>query len=308
MQLSKAHNISKKLKNELSRNKGILEKFPLQRYVDYLETYPRILDYNCTSPEVKNYCADIVDSSDLETLEIYHRLLICDLIVKSTVRLERENLPQDVKTLYIKNFNRILEDLAKDKSRGEYLHPKDKFMKNLAISNLRLIPMGARKINLSVLPVKNFMFRKGLRQLLAVIFYVGTELKGIKPLYIGHLDTNDPELVTELNSEGLKKTYLRIVDMLKVHKDVKGYFGTSWLLDPQLDRINQRHKYARSLVTQNGGKLYYKGPSEVALKNALATSKTRRRLYEEGKYVPTDYVIVWSRQKLIRWAEKIKHT
>ncbi len=230
-----------------------------------------------------------------------------ELIIQSVGRLENENLPRSVRDLYFQNFNRILEDLSKSKITGEYLYPNDRFQKNLAICNLRLIPVGARKVNLSALPVKNFIFKRGFRQFLEVIFHAGIELRGIKPLYIGHLDTNDPDLLAELNLEGLKKSYIRIADMLKIHKDVKGYFGTSWLLDPQLDRINLRHRDNRELVTKNGGKLYYKGPSKSALKNSLSKSSTRRKLYEEGKYIPADYVIVWPRQKLIRWAEKARH-
>jgi hypothetical protein len=304
--LSKTNHVSTALKATLDRNSDILVKFPLQQYIDYLDAYPDIQDYNVVSADVKQYCGRIADSCGNTNLDLYHRLLLCELINKAETQVKELDFPSDIRQIWLENIDSILDDLNMQTTVGDYLYPSDKLLKNLAICCLRLIPIGARKINLSMLPVKNFMFNKGLRQFLTLTYFIVTELRGIKPLYIGHLDTNDPNFIKEMNPEGLEKAYLRMAELLKRNKAVKGYFGTSWMLDPQLDKINLRHQYTRKMVLDNGGKLYYKGPSKSALRNSLAKSKTRRRLYKEGKYTPTNYVIVWSRQKLLRWAETAK--
>ena len=38
--------------------------------------------------------------------------------------------------------------------------------------------------------------------------------------------------------------------------------------------------------------------------NATAKSSTRKRLYEEGKYKPTGYMVIWLREELINWSDK----
>jgi len=247
---------------------------------------------------------NILEDYGQNVMALYHKLLLINLIKSAITRLPGMNLPGDIQDLYLKNFNRIISDLSQSEPIENYLYSNDKFFKKLAICNFRLIPVGARKINQSKLPIKKFMFKKGARQFIDIMWFVLFELRGIVPLYIGHIDSNDANLKSELNKEGLHRAYIRIVELLKINKHIKGYFGTSWLLDPQLDQINYRHRYNREFCIRNGAKLYYQGPSREARKNSLKTSATRRRLFEEGKYIPTDYVVIWSRKRLIKWAEE----
>ena len=93
-------------------------------------------------------------------------------------------------------------------------------------------------------------------------------------------------------------------ELLKQDKRIKGVFGVSWFYDPQLTEISPRLVYLRKLFTDNGGRVFYIGPNEQATKDALTRSQTRRDLYEQGKYVPTHYIIIWSRKDVLAWADK----
>jgi hypothetical protein len=71
-------------------------------------------------------------------------------------------------------------------------------------------------------------------------------------------------------------------------------------------RTLARRYYLRDVVREGGGSIFRVGLSEGARTSALATSPTRRKLYEEQKYVPTDFMAVWDRSSLLRWASKSK--
>jgi len=302
--LQTANDISLRIENEISTHSSVLKKYPLEKYIILLEKYPEVSEYNYISPEIIRYTNRILSEYDQNLLVSYHKLLLVALIKKNIEILPNKKLPDSIKHLYLNDFKRIISDIETLNDESDYTYSQDVFLKKLALCSYRLIPVGARKINCSKLPIKKFIFNKGPKQLISVLLIVFFELKGISPLYIGHLDTNDLDLISELNEQGLRGAYLRIVDLLKLNPKIKGYFGTSWLLDPKLDQINTRHQYNRKIVIKNGGKLFYKGPSASARKNSLKKSRTRRMLYEQGKYVPTDYVIVWSRKKIIEWADK----
>jgi len=66
--------------------------------------------------------------------------------------------------------------------------------------------------------------------------------------------------------------------------------------------VSPRLAYIREQPEQNGASFFRIAPNPDS--GALAKSATRRRLYEEGKYVPTEYCMVWPRKAMIRWAEK----
>jgi len=278
-----AYNLYKSLEAEICRkNTSLLDKYPVERYCYYLENYPQMVSYNFVSPDVELFCEKILQHADLDTMETYHKLLQAKLLYDARDKLSGEKYPNDVKEVYVQDFRRILNNIKNLNNTGTHLYQYDSFHKNLAICCLRLIPVGARKVCLAKLPIKKFMFKKGISQLIDLIFYIIVELRGIEPLYISHLDTNDPNLVAELNPEGLKRAYLRIAELLKMNQNVKGLFGTSWLLDPQLQYISPRHSYNRLFFLKNGCKLYYQGSNKEAVKNATLTSKTRRKFYEEG--------------------------
>jgi hypothetical protein len=43
-----------------------------------------------------------------------------------------------------------------------------------------------------------------------------------------------------------------------------------------------------------------------SIQDAVYKSPTRKQLYERGKYIPKEYIGMWSRRSLISWADKEK--
>jgi hypothetical protein len=100
--------------------------------------------------------------------------------------------------------------------------------------------------------------------------------------------------------------YLRIAELMKLNTRIKGFYRRSWFLDPKLEDISPRLGYLIKVPLQNGAKLFAAGSTKEDLKYALAVSRTRRRLYEEGKYLPTGHAYIWPRKEFLLFAAKDK--
>jgi hypothetical protein len=283
-------------------NENLLSMFPISKYIECIERYPKLRNYGYISPEVDKLCKDIVYKSGGQILELYHQLILLNLILIARNKIEKKDYPQDIKNLYNSNFERIMKEIESRGQIGSYNYAHDKFRKNLAVCSLRMIPAGAQKINLSGIS-RRFIFKKVFAQLIRGITFILFELGGSGPLFEMHTDSNDAELMADFNEDGWIKYYKRVSELLKIHPDVKGVFGSSWFFDPKLEKISPRLAYLRRIPTSNGGKLFYMGSDSQCIKDATLKSPTRRKLYQENKYMPTSYLLIWPRKKLISWAD-----
>lgn len=207
----------------------------------------------------------------------------------------------EIQNLYINDFERIAFEIIDNNYTGRFLYSNDKFRKDIGLCSMRLIPVGAIKIHLDRLPL-SFLYKNNVKNTIDGIKYLLVRLKGYKPFYNMHLYQQTPNLVSEFNEEGWKNYYRRMALLLKKEPKVKGIFGSSWFFDPKLKNISPHLSYLKNLVTDNGGKLFYLGSSEEAIKDATLKSRTRKQLFIEGKYIPTRYLIVWPRKELIKWS------
>jgi hypothetical protein len=211
-------------------------------------------------------------------------------------------VPPEVRVYYEINFQRIVDDIEGGiHPQGFYRYPNDKFLKDLGVCSLCLIPVGSQKLDLSRLPLA-FLFKNGPVQLAARLKFVCLELGGMSPLYNQHTDSHDPHLMSFFNPEGWRRTYVRFADVLAMNPGIRGVYGKTWFLDPQLGWASPKLSYVMRINQTNGAGIFPLGPSRQGTADALFKSPTRRKLYEQGVYIPQDFMQVWSRKKLIQWA------
>jgi hypothetical protein len=292
-----------KITSRLNDKESFLGKYSPQKYVALLKNYSSLVSYDWVSEEVDSFCKKIVYSFGQTYLEEFHKIILLQLILENLEEICNKDLPNGVKSLYLLNFERIAKEIETDSYLGPFLYLNDKFCKDIALCSLRMIPVGARKIHLSALS-KSFLFKNGVQQFLEGLSYVLFDVKGFSPLYIMHTDSKDPNLVRELNEEGWINSYRLIANLLKSNEKIKGVFATSWFYDPQLKYISPKFYLCTKIATNHGGKIFYIGSDDQTIKDSLLKSETRRKLYEEGKYLPTRYLLIWSRKKLINWSGK----
>jgi hypothetical protein len=83
-----------------------------------------------------------------------------------------------------------------------------------------------------------------------------------------------------------------------------GMFGASWFYDPVLDDISPRLAYLRKIPQDGGAHVLYVSTGGDHIDNATSTSPSRRKLYEEGKYMPKSYMLAWGKREQIDWAKR----
>lgn len=291
------------LKKELdSIDKQLLIDFPEVNYYEKIKS----LRLTCTYKFVPQNLRDDVDRIRLrygqEAVPIYHKLVLCFFIIRSSIYLQNnKDFPESILSFYSRYFEWILKHIFDSKVDDihYYDHDNDLFLKDLNLCSLRMFPIGSQVVELSTAP-RRFVISGGLSQFFGAASFYLTTLYRKLPFYQVHLDTR---WVSDFNRTGWYTFYSLIADMLKRNPDVKGVFGASWFYDPYLEKISPGLLYLRKVPEQGGARLFKVGSSYSDIENATYKSERRRRLYEEGKYTPTNYVFVWLRDDLIRWAE-----
>jgi len=286
------------------RNRGLLEVWPLTRYMACLDRYSELAPLEYRSREVKKACEAIKGVVGGSGLELYHRTLLIALMVRAAGALPHRGLPEDVELLYEANFRRIMRDIETSMERPTlYMYPFSPFCKDLALCTLRLVPAGVEKVHASRLPRRMFV-TAGLRGGLDALSFALPTQRGLGPYYQMHLHSQDVQAMRAFNPRGWAEFYLRIAELLRRDPRMKGVFGASWFRDPALSRISPHLTRLTTMVTDHGARLFPLGPCGAdGIRDAMAKSATRRELYEKGEYTPMDYLVVWPRKELLAWAD-----
>jgi hypothetical protein len=174
----------------------------------------------------------------------------------------------------------------------------DIFQKEFGIASLRLYVGGPNLIDYRCGVSRRIMLRDGIVKALPKIRFM-TRLGGFKPYLQGHLHIFT---LDSFNEEGRNDFYRCCVELYALHPDCLGTICCSWYYDPAVDAISPWLSYLRAVPLSQGARLFFVTNGGNAIVNATAKSRTRRRLYEEGKYLPKNYMFVWGRNDQIRWA------
>lgn len=126
--------------------------------------------------------------------------------------------------------------------------------------------------------------------------------KGWGRWYNDHLDLRAME---EFNPAGWTACFVRMAEVLALNPTVCGITGISWFYDPKVAAISPRLAYLQVTQTQNGAFLANMGTDEHHVQNATVRSAARKALYDEGKYLPTCYLVAWPSRPLIEWADRL---
>ena len=305
--------LENKIKKEITDAKSdLLERYPIKGYIELLGKYPDFAKFNYVSPEVIEFCREIIEDTDERILDKYHKLLLVVLIDNKKNELNNKTLPNEIKGLYYRSFERILHQIENDSEMpGPYNYTEDYFSKDLAICNLKIIPTGLTTFEYSRFPGKYLLIksvlRKDFKEFTRIVSFIAFELKGkMVPFLESHYITHDPNFHSYMNLEGMIDNRRILAKLLKMIESIKGTFGVGWIADPQVAIVSPRLAYIHNFYQSVGYKYFFYEINEEGTRYAVSKSETRRRLYSEGKYIPKNYLIVISRKRLLCWAKKMK--
>jgi hypothetical protein len=206
-------------------------------------------------------------------------------------------LPLRVRSQQIRQMQRIVAD---GNDIADWLRvDHDIFYKEFGIATLRLYVAGAQLVDYRCGIPRSILFKGGINAFPKNVAGM-LRLGGFRTYFQIH---THKLMLDSFNEEGWNECYLCCAELYRVHPEVLGMYGSSWFYDPALDAISPRLSYLRSIPASGGAELFLMEKGGSAINNSLATSPTRRKLYEEGKYLPKSYMLAWGRAKQMAWAE-----
>ncbi len=225
------------------------------------------------------------------------RCAIAKLALELINRINTMNFPIDILEKYPLAFSRLAEFLTQEELQSND-YDEDFYLKDSRLVLAASVPCGAQVVDL----ISNTGWKYVLQQMGSRHFrgFISSFIDMCKSEGWYRIHT-EPRYLEEFNQEGWNKCYSGIAALLEKNTHIKGVIGTSWFFDPQLINISPRLGYLQTVPINGGAAMVRNGPGKIHTQRATATSKTRRALYEEGKYKPVCYSIVWPRDKLLDW-------
>lgn len=184
-----------------------------------------------------------------------------------------------------------------DKAESTYHFPDDYFLKDYRFATGMTLPCGAQVVDLAERP--------GIKTIVTVA--AKSPLVGwhaaTRPWFRPHTESR---YLSEFNEDGWNRCFAEIGDLLAVMPNVAGMIATSWFYDPKLEQISPRLAYLRRVPCDASAIMVCHGTTDFDIKSSTATSPTRRELYEQGKYMPTCWSIVWPRDAMLAWCAEYR--
>jgi len=278
----------------------LLNRYPVVEYVHALDSSDPLRGYGYAPPLTRKWCSEIQASGGSSALENYHKMVLVYLISDFESRIRGRRVPNSIQGLFAVSFQRILAQLE-SAEKHFYLHSNDLFRKDLALCRLKLLPCGSELVDRYSGVPRSILFRGGLRQFAGCTRFFALKGNGFRPWYESHWDRRQ---IRSFTPEGYDQCYLRIAELLELDPQIKGMMGSSWWFDPALEAISPNLSFLRQVPLENGAQLFRVGTSATATQHAIHLCAERRRLYDSGDYLPTIYLLAWTRQDMLAWANR----
>jgi hypothetical protein len=287
-----------RITDELSESPQLLERFPIAKYAQALAETDG--GYKFVPPDVRDWSRIIAKEFGGKILQLYHQLLLLQLMLcfDELALAKSYTYPDSVLLQYRKFFANIV-CRTKQPVDGEFVFGTTGFDKDLGICSQTLIPCGAQLVDRNSGIGPGSLIRSGPRTGLSLLSFLLFRIGGFKPLYQMHMDVR--LLLIEFNPAGWNACYRRIGELLELDPRIKGVCGSSWWFDPRLAEVSPRLAFLHEVPTQHGARVFPLGSDETSIHDALRNSPERTKQFEEGKYLPKKYMMVWGRDNLLAW-------
>jgi hypothetical protein len=269
-----------------------------------LSQYERMADFRMPVKKVEAVFLKHVAHHFQQDQIMLKRALVAKLALKLPGIVKRMNLPPSILELYPDAFGR-LADFLQNIGHDPYDSTSDFFCKDIRFVLGLSVPCCAQIVDMHSMFYFRTLVLSCLRSKDVSAIKRYFLIEGYRAWFQIHTESR---YLDEFNEHGWDRCYLRVAELLKRKKDITGMVGTSWFYDPQLLKISPRLAYLQSCPQERGAFFLRHGSEQSDIAMAIKTSETRRRLYQEGKYIPVCYSMLWPRKELIAWAEQMQQS
>ena len=292
-EISTIKTLSKDIKNNYQE---IFSKFKVEELIEELnkERFDKIQPYKLSS--VVSLCSEVHAHGGVIAREETKKFLILQFMLKNWDDYFSEKYPQSIQKQFRINFGRFISISENKNGWGEF--DDEVYWKDLAIARQQMFPAGWGRV---VEIFSGFGLKQGfnrdIRQSIRFMKLL-CSLGGKTGYYEWHLHT---PYISEFKKENHDLYAKNIAIMVKKNKQVKGVIAASWYYDPILSKISPRLSYLHDLPKSYGADFFF--VCNDISGNAFVRSRTRLKLYRQGKYLPKKYLMIWPRNKIITWAK-----
>lgn len=282
------------------RAPALFAAMPVKDIITAFDTLAPDASYTRVPDEVRATWDAITGQYGEDGFGLYQNVTMLTLMQDFEARTQIRNYTPAIRDRFAISFSRIMNQIE-DPAFSDYDRVNDLLIKDLSLCRQKMFPAGARIIeDHSGIPrslaLKAGFDKTGIGQAFEFLSRVYLEAGGRRDFYQVH--THLLEL-SAFNPEGWDTMFRWLAEMMEINRHVRGLFCSSWLYDPALSTVSPRLAYMHDQARAKGASILYSSVTPDT--GALAKSATRRKLYEEGKYTPKTYVIIWPRRTALRW-------
>lgn len=280
-----------------------LSRFPVSHYLSFFSEHRDTSPYTQFPGSLAPWFEKIAKTEGVAALQTMHRLALLMLMQRSLERLNTSNssfpvISPTTKMAIIEWFSDICQYIESGGTMYLDAH-HDFFKKDIHIAALKMLPTSSIcHLERSGLP-RRFLLCGGVSQACYGLKTLFVDLRGnYKQLFELHMD--DRRTQPHFLEAGWIRLYEEVAKEMICHPEISGVFAQSWFWDKAVGDISKNTQYLRDIPEQGGAK-FFKLSGNDAEHRAALKNKKRKRLYIEGQYKPTGYLMIWPRQALLEW-------
>jgi len=279
----------------------MLDASRLEKWLTSLPAYDKSRPYRQLKPALAALDAELLSElGERGALSVALAMLL-SLIETHESRWSRESLDPQLQPEFVDSFHRILDAVERGGASSMRMN-HDMYAKDLAICLHRLIPAGGQLIDPGGGVPRSVLVRPPVTALVRKSWYLVATCGGFAPFAELHTHQRMRQFFT---ADGWEYCFRRLPAVFRSYPDLKGVFGSSWFFDPDLDRVSPSLSFVRAVSERWGGLIMREGQHPETTADALEMGGPRRDLYAQGKYHPTNYVMVAAKARILDRADQL---
>lgn len=252
-------------------------------------------DAPSTVESLKTLHAD-APGEDADILRAFQRVVLLSAALESLRTLPNLPVSDDVKARFCEEFCFFASPPGEHASRFDI--GSASFAGMCKTATLRRFPAGQFDWEVGGIS-RSDIAAVSAGQLMPTMLFAAFRMRGLQPVFFSHLNWrrgNRSLLEAEAN-----RSYFRMAESMRLQPEIKGFAACSWFRSPGVHRVSPNLAWLSRVFLENGGFVVEAGPDSPD-GGVLHRSRTRRELYEAGKFRPTKGLVMWPRDAMIAWA------